>query len=64
MGELLFPKIKNLNKSNQNENTPKITGTLIDFELYEVLDIIEFLKSDAKLLERVKEAEDLINKNN
>jgi len=34
---------------------------LIDFELFEVIYFIEFLESDAKLLERVKEAEDLIN---
>lgn len=61
MGELLFPKIKNLIKSNQIENTPKITGMLIDFEVFEVTDIIEFLESDAILLERVKEAEELIN---
>jgi hypothetical protein len=48
-------------KSNQIENTPKITGMLIDFEVFEVTDIIEFLESDAILLERVKEAEELIN---
>ena len=56
-----FQKLKNLIKSNQNENSLKITGMLIDFELFEVIDIIEFLESDAKLLERVKEFEDLIN---
>ena len=33
---------------------------LIDFEVFEVTDIIEFLESDSLLLERVQEAEELI----
>lgn len=57
---MLFPKIKALLKSN-DENAPKITGMLIDFEVFEVSDIIEFLESDEALLERVKEAEELIS---
>jgi len=53
LGELLFPKIKAQLKSNQVENAPKITGMLIDFDVFEVSDIIEFLESDSQLLERV-----------
>lgn len=60
LGELLFPQIKSLLKSN-DENAPKITGMLIDFEVFEVSDIIEFLESKEALLERVKEAEELIS---
>merc|ERR1719223_522693 len=60
LGELLFPKIKALLKSN-DQNAPKITGMLIDFEVFEVSDIIEFLESEEALLERVKEAEELIS---
>jgi len=44
-----------------DDNAPKITGMLIDFEVFEVSDIIEFLESDDALLERVKEAEELIS---
>ncbi len=33
---------------------------LIDFDVFEVSDIIEFLESDTQLLERVQEAEELI----
>jgi len=60
LGEMLFPKIKALLKNN-DENAPKITGMLIDFEVFEVTDIIEFLESNDALLERVKEAEELIS---
>lgn len=60
LGELLFPKIKALLKTD-DQNAPKITGMLIDFEVFEVSDIIEFLESDEALLERVKEAEELIS---
>jgi len=34
---------------------------LIDFEVFEVTDIIEFLESEEALIERVKEAEELIS---
>jgi hypothetical protein len=57
---MLFPKIKALLKGN-DENAPKITGMLIDFEVFEVSDIIEFLESNEALMERVKEAEELIS---
>ena len=55
LGEMLFPKIKNILKNN-DENAPKITGMLIDFEVFEVTDIIEFLDSNDALIERVNEA--------
>lgn len=57
---MLFPKIK-LCLKGHDENAPKITGMLIDFEVFEVADIIEFLESDEALMERVKEAEELIS---
>jgi len=46
---MLFPKIKALLKGN-DENAPKITGMLIDFEVFEVSDIIEFLESNEALM--------------
>jgi len=39
---------------------PKITGMLIDFEVFDVSDILEFLDSEEQLKERVVEAEELI----
>lgn len=39
---------------------PKITGMLIDFDVFEVTDIIELLESKEHLIERVEEAEELI----
>ena len=60
LGEMLFPKIKNILKGN-DDNAPKITGMLIDFEVFEVTDIIEFLDSNDALIERVTEAQELIS---
>jgi len=39
---------------------PKITGMLIDFDVFEVADILEFLENESQLKDRIKEAEDLI----
>lgn len=40
--------------------SPKITGMLIDFDVFEVSDILEFLENKEHLKERVEEAEELI----
>lgn len=43
LGELLYPMVKELAKDKGL--APKITGMLIDFEVFEVSDILEFLES-------------------
>jgi len=47
--------------SSTEEIAPKITGMLIDFEVFEVSDILEFLDNKEILKERVMEAEELLN---
>ncbi len=39
---------------------PKITGMIIDLEIFEVDEIVELLGNEEELMNRVKEAEDLI----
>lgn len=39
---------------------PKITGMLIDFEVFEVADILHTLEDEADLKEKVEEAYNLI----
>ena len=58
LGELLFPRIRALLRNNY-EHTPKITDMLVNFEFYDVDDIIESLESKFVLYERVREAEGL-----
>lgn len=41
----------------------KITGMLIDFSVFEISDIFDFLENDESLKERIEEAEELINQN-
>lgn len=58
LGELLFPLVQ---KHVSHETlAPKVTGMLIDFSVFEVADIIEFLDNSEVLHERVSEAEELI----
>jgi hypothetical protein len=47
LGEMLFPLIKELttNELSTNDLAPKITGMLIDFDVFEVSDIVEMLDS-------------------
>jgi polyadenylate-binding protein len=58
LGELLFPLVGKY--AEEKEQAPKITGMLIDFEVFEVSEILEFLENEELLKERIKEAEDLI----
>jgi len=51
LGELLYPLVKELAKDKTL--APKITGMLIDFDVFEVADIIELLESKEHLVERV-----------
>ena len=58
LGELLFPLVQK--HVSVEAMAPKVTGMLIDFTVFEVGDIIEFLDNDEILRERVQEAESLI----
>jgi hypothetical protein len=59
LGNLLYAKVEAI--VGDKKKAPKINGMLIDFEVFEVTDIIEFVESHEELVERVKEAENLIN---
>jgi hypothetical protein len=58
LGELLYPLIAKIVK--QPDSAPKITGMLIDFSVFDVDDIVEFLENVNSLEEKVREAEDLM----
>lgn len=63
LGELLYPQIAKVVK--QPDSAPKVTGMLIDFTVFEVDDIIEFLENSEILEEKVREAEELmVSQNN
>lgn len=53
---MLFPAIAKINKNN----APKITGMLIDFSIFEVTEILDFLENEEELRERVVEADKLL----
>jgi hypothetical protein len=62
LGSLIFPKVQDF--ANDKSSVPKITGMLVDFSVFEVQDIIEFLENPLDLKERVEEAENLIRSQN
>lgn len=49
---------------DDNVDAPKITGMLIDFEVFEVSEILEFLENETLLSERITEAKELIEQTN
>jgi len=51
LGELLFPAVSKF--TEDAEKAPKITGMLIDFDVFEVAEILEFLENDDLLKERI-----------
>jgi len=57
LGEFLFPKIR---AEAGEAVAPKITGMLIDLDVLEVSEILEFLEDPELLKERIKEAKELI----
>lgn len=59
LGELLYPLVDKL--VDNKENAPKITGMLIDFEVFEVSEILEFLENESMLIERIQEAKELLD---
>jgi hypothetical protein len=46
---------------NNKDTAPKITGMLIDFEVFEVSEILEFLENESNLIERITEAKELLD---
>lgn len=58
LGELLFPQVSRF--VGDQSIAPKITGMLVDFDVMEVPEIIELIENQESLIERIKEAEDLI----
>lgn len=63
LGEQLYPKVNQLINVQSPESAalvPKITGMLIDFEVFEVEEIINFFSDTNTLRERIAEAQELL----
>ena len=61
LGEILFPMVEKLVPDNKNNLAPKVTGMLIDLEVFDVPEIIDFIEDANSLKERVDEAVELLN---
>ena len=59
LGDLLFPLIQK--HTDEVVTTSKITGMLIDFSVFQVADILEFLDNESVLKERINEVKELIS---
>jgi hypothetical protein len=49
--------------ANDENLAPKITGMLIDFDVFEKEDMIELMENNEILIEKIAEAEELIADN-
>lgn len=58
LGELLYPIVERLVENH--EDAPKITGMLIDFEVFEVEEVIAFFNDPEQLRDRIREAQELL----
>lgn len=63
LGEMVYPLVRQHTKLKE-EAIPKITGMLIDFEVFEVEEILDFIQFDESLLEKLREAEDMLVSSN
>jgi len=59
LGMMIYPKVQ-FNCQNKS-NAPKITGMLIDFNVFDITDILEFMENEEELKQKVTEAEKLLN---
>jgi len=59
LGQVMYQKIIKLRPGDQSKAS-KITGMLIDFEVFTLEEILDILKNDQEIAERVGEAEKLI----
>ncbi len=65
LGEPIYKKVPRLMtlEDNGNRLAAKITGMLIDFDVFEVEEIFKMIDDESVLAERILEAEDLIRTN-
>lgn len=64
LGNILYPLIRRvilkLNPEQEKEYTPKVTGMLIDFDVLQIEEILDLIKTEDLLAARVDEALNLI----
>lgn len=61
LGTILYPMVL---KKVGDEYAPKITGMLIDFDNFNVKDILEFIENETALNEVITQAENIVNSSN
>ena len=63
LGELIMPLVSRYCDEEFKLEAAKITGMLIDFSVFQVDDILEMLENPTELIERIKEAQNLLQSN-
>ena len=63
LGELIMPQVSRYCDDEFKGEAAKITGMLIDFSVFQVDDILDMLENPAELMERIKEAQNLLQSN-
>jgi len=60
LGEMILPQVQKYCDQEFKKDAAKITGMLIDFTVFQVDDILDMLENPTELLERIKEAQNLL----
>ncbi len=53
LGEMMYPRIL---RHVEQQDAPKITGMLVDISIMTIKQIIDMLKNESYLIEKIKEA--------
>ena len=60
LGEMILPQVMQSCDNEYQQDASKITGMLIDFTVFQVEDILDLLENPVDLLDRIREAEQLL----
>lgn len=58
---MILPNVLKFSNPEFHKDASKITGMLIDFSVFQVEDILDLLENPVDLVERIKEAQSLLN---
>ena len=63
LGEMIMPLVSRYCDDEYKGDAAKITGMLIDFSVFQVEDILEMMENPKELMDRIREAQNLLQSN-
>ena len=63
LGKMIMPLVSRYCDDEYKGDEAKITGMLIDFSVFQVEDILEMMENPKELMDRIREAQNLLQSN-